>query len=87
MIITILRNIGFLQIPPPYDCTPSTVIRNDMCLCMKLSVTVPEVVSVMDTFTFTLYMTFHTSSTVQIVVSEVIPWAWSLMMRCTRLSH
>ena len=54
---------------------PFTVIRHDMCLCMKLSVTVPEVVFLMDTFTFTLYMNFHTSSTVQIVVSEVFSWA------------
>ena len=47
---------------------PFTVICDTMCLCMKLSIPVSEVVSIMDTFIDTFSLPFQKMSPIQIRV-------------------
>ena len=44
-----------------------------MCLYMNVFITVPEVVSLMDTSIDTLAIPFQTRSLIQIIILEVIP--------------
>ena len=60
---------------PNNDMTvlPCTGLWDNMCLYMKLYITVIEVVSHMDTFTDTLSLLFQTRLPIQIRILEVIP--------------
>ena len=62
---------------------PCTGIWDTMCFCIELYVTITEVVSLRDTFTDTIDISFQTRSTIQIRIPEVIPWECSLILRGT----
>ena len=68
-----------------------TDICDTRCLYMKVSVTAPdvvslmgEVVSLMDIFTDTISLTFQTIPSIQIRIPDVITWEYILIMRGTR---
>ena len=72
---------------PDVTVFPCTGFWDYLCLCMKLSITVPEVVSLMDTFMDTISLHFKTRSSIQIRILEVVSYAWSLILIGTKWSH